>query len=60
VPFGRGAIDDEAGPMEAGISDEDYDEFRRRMEQARSTVMARAPNHRALLERVHTKTTGRW
>jgi tryptophan halogenase len=60
VLFGKGAVDDIAFPLEAAISDDDLDAFLAEQAAARARIMARAPDHRALLTRVHAEATDPW
>lgn len=60
VLSGKHYFDDVDFPIDCAISDADYDEFLAEMERGRRQVMARAPDHRALLDRIHAEPGTPW
>ena len=60
VLAGKGFFDDVEFPLEAAIADDDFDDFLAMMQKKRDRLMAAAPDHRALLDRVHAKDIAPW
>ncbi len=60
VLFGKHFFDDCDFPLEPTVSDEDFDEFLVKIDEKRQQVLARAPDHRALLDQVHASKITPW
>ncbi len=60
VLFGKGFFDGASLALEAGISDQDFDRFLAEMSAQQNAALARAPDHRALMDRIHSTETAAW
>lgn len=60
VLYGKRFFDGITFPIECAISDADYDEFLAEMARERDALMARAPDHRALLQQIHAEPSAPW
>ncbi len=60
VLFGKGYFDGVSFPAEAAISDSDFEDFQAEMAQARAQALSQAPDHRALLDRIHAEHIVPW
>jgi len=60
VLFGKRFFDDCDFPLESTVSDADFDEFLADTAKRRNQLLERAPDHRALLDRVHAAKVTPW
>jgi len=60
VLFGKRYFDGLTFPLEAAISDDDFNEFQAELGAKRQRVLEHAPDHRALLDRIHASDTEAW
>jgi tryptophan halogenase len=60
VLYGKGFFDDVTFPIEDALADEDFDEFTAQLDRRRAELLARAPDHRALLEQFRRMPTEPW
>ncbi len=60
VLYGKGYFDNVTFPIEDALADGDYDEFTRDLDRRRADLLARAPDHRDLLDRLRRIPAEPW
>jgi len=60
VLFGKNFVDNVEYPLEAAVSEEDYNEFSNAMDKQRQQLLFQAPDHRRFLDSLREKGTEAW
>ncbi len=60
VLYGKGFFDDVTFPIEDALGDEDFDQFIQNLDRRRADLLARAPDHRELLDQFRRMPAEPW
>jgi len=60
VLFGKRFFDEVDFPIESAVADSDLEELLENIRRDQRNMLARAPDHRALLDRIHARTDAPW
>lgn len=60
VLFGKRFFDDVDFPIDSAVADTDFEEFQEDVRRGQRDLLAKTPDHRALLDRIHARQSTAW